>query len=102
MAQWHVSPSDSESDQASENSVQFGGLVIPHSRVLELLQSTEKRKTLQLECLSDVKRKDRARKRKHRRSKAKPHSPSGLEEVSETASEIRSTISTTDYKEGRK
>ena len=104
MAEWHVSESDSEPDVAPDDSVELGGLKIPPSRLLEMFQTLEKRKTLQLDCLSDGRRKERRKRRKH--SKNKVHSPGNTkshEDVSETtASEIHSTTSTTECRDARR
>ena len=95
MEDWHVSGSESESDTAQEEAVELGGLKIPPTRLLELFETIENRKTLELDCLSDARRKVRRKGKRHKKSKI--HSPGNarsIEEVSETASEVRSTTST--------
>ena len=103
MAEWKVSGSESEGDGAKESTLDFGGFQIPPPRIVELLQSVERHKTLKLDCLNDTRRKERRRAKRRRRNKV--HSPGtvrSLEEVSETASEVRSTTSTTDCRDARR
>lgn len=103
MTEWYVSGSESEPEEAQEGAVELGGLKMPPSRFLELLQIIEKRKSLELDCLSEIRRKERRRKKRHKRSKV--HSPGHAkshEEVSETASEVRSTTSTTECRDTRR
>ena len=103
MAEWHVSGSESEGEPAEKEGMKVGGLHIPPSRVAELLQTIEKRNVLELECLSNVSRRRERSGRHKRRKKGQISSPGtsrNPEEVSETASELRSTTST-DLKEGR-
>ena len=102
MAEWHVSGSESEGEREGEEGIEVGGLRIPPSRVAELLQVIEKRKALELECLSDnsAREKRSKHKRRKRRMLPSPGTSKSLEEVSETASELRSTTST-DLREGR-
>ena len=93
MAEWHVSGSESDPDGRKEDAIDFGGLEIPPSKVLELFHSLERRKALDLDCLSDVRRKERRKRKKHKRSSLK--GMKSVDDVSETtASEIRSTTST--------
>lgn len=103
MAEWNISGSESEGDGAEESTLGFRGFEIPPSRIVELLQSVERRKTLKLDCLNDARRKERRRVKRRKRNKV--HSPGtvkNLEEVSETASEVRSTTSTTDCRDARR
>ena len=102
MAEWHVSGSESESEPTSEEGIEVGGLRIPPYRVAELLQTIEKRKVLKLECLAGASlTRERRRHKKHRKKNVpSPTNSRALEEVSETASELRSTTST-DFKEGK-
>ena len=103
MAEWKVSGSESEGDGAKESTLDFGGFQIPPPRIVKLLQSVERHKTLKLDCLNDTRRKERRRAKRRRRNKV--HSPGtvrSLEEVSETASEVRSTTSTTDCRDARR
>ena len=106
MADWHVSGSESEGEEVGTSCVEVGALRIPPSRLSELLQTIEKRKTLDLECLAGVSPSRRDRRRRHNKHRRKNDSsgPAAtaktLEEVSETASELRSTTST-DAKEAR-
>ena len=108
MAEWHVSESESEGEGVCDGSVELGSLRIPPHRLAELLQTIETRKTLDLECLAgggvgpgsaEEGRRRRERRRKHKRRKKKSEEEGGRdsraqEEVSETASELRSTAST--------
>ena len=105
MAEWHVSESESEPDAAPADVVELGGLKIPPSRLVEMFQTLEKRRTLRLECLRDVRRKEREeRKKKHKKDRV--HSPGNAkshEDASETtASEIHSTTSTTECRDARR
>lgn len=99
MEDWHVSESDSDQDggdeSGSDGAVEIAGLKIRSEKMLELFKAIEA-KSLRLECLSDVRRKERARWRRPRRgSRDKVPSPAkAAEDVSETVSEIRSTTST--------
>ena len=104
MAEWHVSESESEPDAAPADAVELGGLKIPPSRLLEMFQTLEKRKTLRLDCLSDVRRKEREKRKKHDKNKVpSPGNAKSHEDVSETtASEIHSTTSTTECRDTRR
>lgn len=104
MAEWHVSGSESEGEQVDDASIEVGKLRIPASRVVELLQTIEKRKTLDLECLTGGSQPTRERKRKPKKHRKRNDSSAAntksQEEVSETASELRSNTST-DTREGK-
>ena len=104
MAEWHVSGSESEGERVGEGGgIEVGGLRIPPPRVAELLQAIEKRQPLDFECMAGTSRRRERRRKltKHRRKNASsPTNSKSLEEVSETASELRSTTST-DVREGR-
>lgn len=104
MAEWHVSGSESEGEQVDDASIEVGKLRIPASRVAELLQTIEKRKALDLECLTGGSQQTRERKRKPKKHRKRNDSSAtntkSQEEVSETASELRSNTST-DTREGK-
>lgn len=104
MAEWHVSESESEPDVAPADAVELGGLKIPPSRLLEMFQTLEKRKTLRLDCLRDVRRKKREERKQHKKDTV--HSPGNAkshEDASETtASEIHSTTSTNECRDARR
>ncbi len=101
MERWQVTESDTESSTSSEDVIDFRGVKIPPSKLLEICHSLEKRRTLELDCLLDTRRKVMRRKIKCRRSKAhSPQGPRNPEEVSETAS--LSTASTTDCRNVRR
>lgn len=106
MAEWHVSGSESEGEGMDSSGIELGRLRIPPSRVAEMLQTIEKRKTLELECLAGSSRLSRERRRRHKKHKRRTDSSGtevnskSQEEVSETASELRSTTST-DTREGK-
>ena len=103
MAEWHVSGSESEGEGVKESAVSFRGfegLRIPTARMVELLRTVESRKTLELD---NARRKERKRKKKHKKNKVQsPGAVRNPEEVSETASEVRSTNSTTDCRDARR
>ena len=114
MAEWHVSESESEGEGAGDGGVELGSLRIPPHRVAELLKTIEERKTLDLDCLAGAvaglssEGRRRERRRKHKRAKRKSEASGSAgdsknqEEVSETASELRSTASTdTTTREGK-
>ena len=90
MADWHVS--DSDSDEEDKSIPEFSIVRIDRAKVLELLEAVEKRKTLELECLCRVARKEhpKANGRSCRKRVASPVDRRSGEEVSETAS-VRST-----------
>ena len=102
MAEWHVSESESEGDGVGDGGVELGSLRIPPHRVAELLKTIESRKTLDFECLAGAaaegRRRERRRRHKRRKKKSDTSGEAGdsrtQEEVSETASELRSTAST--------
>ena len=106
MAEWHVSESESEGDGVGDGGIELGSLRIPPHRVAELLKTIESRNTLNLECLagaaaesaSEERRRERRRRHKKRKKKSDTSGEAGdsrtQEEVSETASEMRSTPST--------
>ena len=108
MAEWHVSGSDSEGGEGVDDiRIEVGKLSIPASRVADLLQTLDKRKTLDLECLAGNSPPARERRRKHKKRSRKRNDSStasgnskSQEDVSETASELRSTTST-DTREGK-
>ena len=107
MADWHVSGSESEEEGVGDDGMEVGNLRIPAHRVAELLRTIETRKTLDLECLAGSSGKTTARRRRRKRHKRKGGSPSAAddsrtqEEVSETASEQRSSAST-DTRDGKR
>ncbi|XP_064392133.1 uncharacterized protein LOC135339793 [Halichondria panicea] len=103
MAEWIVPGSDSEEEGSLQVSVQLGGLKIPPDRLLHLMRQVESNHTLELTSLNGVPRKRHKKKRRHSKQRHSPGLRSG-EEVSETASEIRSSASTTatDYRESRR
>ena len=111
MADWHVSGSESDGEGAGDGGVMVGDLRIPPQRLAELLKTIETRKTLELECLAGgyagAAAGSRETRRKHKRHKRKAESPNAgedsraaQEDVSETASELRSSAST-DTGEGK-
>lgn len=107
MAEWHVSATESEGEEVGDVGVEVGKLRIPALRVAELLQTIEKRKTLDLDCLAGNSQAVRERRRrKHKKYKKRKDTSAAAtnsksqEEVSETASELRSTTST-DTREGK-
>lgn len=103
MAEWHVSGSESEGEGVKESTVGFRGfegLRIPTSRMAELLRAVENRKTLELD---NARRKERKKKKKHKKNKVQsPGAIRNPEEISETASEVRSTNSTTDCRDAKR
>ena len=107
MAEWHVSGSDSEGGEGVDGiRIEVGKLRIPSSRVVDLLQTIDKRKALDLECLAGTSPPALERRRKHKKrsrrneSSATAGNSKSQEDVSETASELRSTTST-DTREGK-
>ena len=91
MADWHVS--DSESDEEDKSKPGFATVRIDRAKVLKLLEAVETKKTLELECLCRVARKEHHPKtngRPHRKRAVSPIDHRSGEEVSETAS-VRST-----------
>lgn len=90
MADWHVS--DSDSDEEDKSLPEFAVVRIDRAKVLELLEAVETRKTLELECLCRVARKEHPKTngRSCRKQVASPIDRRSFEEVSETAS-VRST-----------
>lgn len=98
MADWHVSDTDSdEEDGHPSGASNFLGMKIDREKVLELLQAVETRKTLELDCLCRVNRKEhrhrpkKGDKGKRRKRAASPGDIRSGEEVSESTSEVRST-----------
>ena len=109
MAEWHVSGSDSEGGEGVDGiRIEVGKLRIPSSRVVDLLQTIDKRKALDLECLAGTSPPAQERRRKHKKRSSRRRNESSAtagnsksqEDVSETASELRSTTST-DTREGK-
>ena len=105
MAEWHVSESETEEngheetgfdmsvDTKSSNLISLDlqdvfGFKIDPATMVQLLQAVKKRQTLDLDCVSDYKRAHRKRKRKNK------DRGMDVEETSETASEMRSTYTT--------
>ena len=108
MADWQVSDTDSdEEDETPSGTSNLFGVKLDQGKVLELLQAVEKRRTLELDCLCQVNRKEHRRrprkdeKGKKRRRAASPGDRRSGEEVSETASELRSTHTTSTATECR-
>ena len=101
MAEWHVPGSDSEGEGIGNSVVEVGKLRIPPSRVVELLQTIEKRKTLDLECLAGSSKPRKRKHKKHRRRNDSSRNSNNQEDVSETASELRSTASTDAARDGK-
>ena len=101
MEEWHVSGSDSDGEgkDSEEGLLEIAGLRIQSVKMLEIFRAIEAQ-SLELDCLSNAKRKGRTRRKRLRQtSKDKPSSPANAkpvaaDEVSETMSEIRSTTST--------
>lgn len=88
MDDWHVSGSESDSCVMDDDALHIGGIKMRPEKLRDMLQMVEKRKTLELDAITDIRRKER-KKRRNRKNGQKIHSP-GKEEVSETASEIPS------------
>ncbi|KAL5477901.1 hypothetical protein EMCRGX_G024756 [Ephydatia muelleri] len=96
MNDWRVSGSESDSDLADDDAVDIGGIKMSSEKIRDMLKMVEKRKTLELDAVTGIRRKERKKRRNKERQKG--HSP-GKEEVSETASEIPSTISNVDLRD---
>ena len=91
MDDWHVSGSESDTGTADEGAMDIGGIKINPEKLRDMLQMVEKRKTLGLDAIASIRRKEH-KKRRNKKDRQKIQSP-GKEEVSETASEIPSTAS---------
>lgn len=96
MDDWRVSESESDSGLADEDAVDLGGIKMSSEKIWDMLKMVEKRKTLELDAVTGIRRKERKKRRNKEGQRA--HSP-GKEEVSETASEIPSTISNVELRD---
>lgn len=97
MEDWHVSGSDSDTGAADGGAVDIGGIKMDPDKLRDMLQMVDKRKTLELDAVTGIRRKEH-KKRRNKRDRQKIHSP-GKEEMSETASEIPSTASNVEMRD---
>ena len=90
MADWHVSESDREEDEAYPS--ERDDVPVDPSRLFGLLQTIKRERTLQLEC-DRVLKADRSHRKRKRRKKLKRIANDEIDISSET--EIKSTHTTT-------
>lgn len=96
MADWHVSDSEPDGEDGPTGAPSVLGVRIDRAKVLELLGTVERRRTIELDCLCRVSRKEHKQRVERngtgwkRRRVASPGGVRSAEEVSETAS-VRST-----------
>lgn len=96
-ADWQLVQSDDEPFSSLEDVIDFRGVKIPPSKLMDLCQSVEKCKTVELDCLRNVQRKQRKERWR------KGNSTTGrwsLQDVSETTS--RSTSSSAECREAKR
>ena len=111
MAEWHVSESETEENGHEETGFDMSvdtksshlisldlqdafGFKINPATMVQLLQAVKKRQTLDLDCVSDYKRDKGAHRKRKRKNKDRGMESMDVEETSETASEMRSTYTT--------